>query len=180
MYVTIHTTFCFYAGRIELKKPCLITGILDCCRLFATRGGEFTTRGGDKYEPKSESPRDKLVQKLILYACERNMEAYDGRDKHGSEFICQNKTMSTDSLRVCVVLLNEDALCPMHGSTSPDRRETGMHTISNHVRRANGLRAEAFANSVFGVGRVCQTCGRSRDCFERAIANAGSLGLQQI
>ena len=103
MYVTIHTTFCFYAGRIELKKPCLITGILDCCREFAPHAEELATGEGElvrKYEPKSKSPRSTLVQKLILYACERNMEAYDGNDKHGNEFICRNKTMWTESLRV--------------------------------------------------------------------------------
>ena len=99
MYVTIHTTFCFYAGRIESKKPCLITGILDCCRLFAPHGGELATRGGI-HEPKSESARSTLVQKLILYACERNMEAYDGNEKHGNELICRNETMWTESLRV--------------------------------------------------------------------------------
>ena len=92
MYVTIPTTFCFYAGRIEMKKPCLITGVLDCCRLFAPRGSIG--------EPKSESSHSTLVQKLILYACDRNMEAYDGNGKHGNEFICRNETMWTESLRV--------------------------------------------------------------------------------
>ena len=97
MHITIHTTNCFYAGRIELKKPCLITGVLDCCRSCVTRGGIHE----GIHEPKSESPRSTLVQKLILHACDVNMEAYDGmHDKHGNEFICRNKTMSTESLRV--------------------------------------------------------------------------------
>ena len=162
---------CIHVGRISLKKPCLITGFLDCCRLFTTRGG--------KPQSKAESPHSNLVQKLILYACDRNGEAYDGNGKHGSDSICQNITMSIDSLRVYVVLLHEDTLRPMHDCTCSDKRGTSLHSISNDVRRSYELRAGTFANSGFGVGRVFQACGQSRHCSLRRKTNAGSLGLRQ-
>ena len=75
---------CAHGDRITMKKACLITGFFDCCRLDES--------GASERVAVSEVSRG-LLQKLILYACERHAEAYDGKGKHGSDCICRNKAL---------------------------------------------------------------------------------------
>ena len=87
---TVHSpsVLCTHGDRIEMKKPCLITGFLDCCRLY-----KLDSDVGSAGEARSPARKRRLVKKMLLYACERNMEAYDGKGEHGSHFIYLNTTV---------------------------------------------------------------------------------------
>ena len=80
------SVLCTHGDRIEMKKPCLITGFLDCCRLYKFDSSEGVSRG-------TSPTKTRMVKKMLLYACERNMEAYDGKGEHGSDFIYLNTTI---------------------------------------------------------------------------------------
>ena len=72
-----------------MKKAALVVCFLDCCRMFTSRGPESASISG----PKCGS-----IQKMILYACAPNGEAYDGKGLHGSVFICKNRTLHSCTL----------------------------------------------------------------------------------
>jgi len=61
---------------MRLRKTCLVTCFLDCCR-------EFTFDASEVITGPARSGNDELGQYLTLFACEPNGYAYDGKGKHG-------------------------------------------------------------------------------------------------
>ena len=160
---------CTHTHRIAMKNPCLITGFFDCCRVHAPSASQHTAGAGRS-----------IVKKLILYACDRNSEAFDGKGKHGSECICQNKaflfvewdygivafswsfcTKSPSSL--CVLLRLWRNTCVRMTVKNMRMYDCRIYSTSNHVRRFHGLPARAFDNSKFGIRQVSHAGYQRRD-----------------
>jgi len=90
-------------ARIAMKNPCLITGFFDCCRVHAPSASQHTAGAGRS-----------IVKKLILYACDRNSEASDGKGKHGVFTGCLLTHLTTPNLElgklVMLVIKDVEAL----------------------------------------------------------------------